>query len=252
MSVVAPSRADRSNYRIVRALNEDWGRLTLEHHDSVCRWASKHPVLDQCASLLDLLETVRRNPDPVLFALLEENATGDELAGRAVLQAMLGKLVRMAACDVEAQVGDYVAAMWCRIRTYPVRDRPVNVAANLALDCLKEVKKESRWLRRGMEVAPMAPGPLLDQLYTEAFNRVHHDHNVEVAASTATSIITTADRLGLIDVRTREVLLSVYADGLTGRDAADRHETSPAMIRFRCSKAVRRLAQHSSSLAEAA
>jgi hypothetical protein len=47
-------------------------------------------------------------------------------------------------------------------------------------------------------------------------------------------------------------LFSVYADGLTGRAAARRHDTTPAMVRYRCSRAVRRLAEDPMVLALAA
>ena len=98
----------------------------------------------------------------------------------------------------------------------------------------------------------MPPGPWLDQLRGEALARAEADHNAELAAVSASNLIEIAGRLGLIDSPTRDVLLSVYSDGLSGREAAARHQTSPEMIRFRCSKAVRRLAQHSVVLAQAA
>ena len=144
-----------------------------------------------------------------------------------------------------------MAAMWCRLRTYPRQERPGKIAANLALDTLKAVKCERRWWRRDVNVATLPPGAYLDQLHTEALQRGSLDHQA-AADLTATGVLQAADRLGLIDDKTREVLLSVYSDGLSGREAAGRHQTTPAMIRFRCSKAVRRLAQHAALLAEAA
>ncbi len=252
MAVAARRRVDDSKYRIIDALNADWRLLQGADAETVQRWSRDHAVMTSCRNLDDVLSAVRLDPDPTLAALLEEDARGDALAGRVVLQAMLGKVVRMAGSDPRACVDDYVAAMWCRIRTYPLVDRPVKIAANLALDVLKAVGAETRWSRRGAVVAPIPPGVLLDQLHADALVRARTDHNGRIAGSTADSVITTAGELGLIDGPTRAVLLSVYAEGLSGRDAADRHQTTAAMVRFRCSRGVRRLAQHSASLAEAA
>lgn len=249
---VAARRGDNGTYRIIDALNADWQLLQVANAETVQRWSRDHAVLTSCHTLDDVLAAVRIAPDPTLAALLMRDAAGEELAGRAVLQAMLGKVVRMAGCDPRASVDDYIAAMWCRIRTYPLADRPVKIAANLALDVLKAVGQETRWNRRGEVVAPIPPGRLLDQLHDEALVRARADHNNGIAASTAAGVIAAAGALGLIDEPTRKVLLSVYAEGLSGRDAAARHHTTAAMVRFRCSRGVRRLAQHSASLAEAA
>jgi DNA-directed RNA polymerase specialized sigma24 family protein len=239
-------------FRIVRALNDEWEELVSRQTGAVARWRSRHSVLSGCLHLDDVLLAARQDGDSVLGALLSENRVGDELAGRTVLQAMLGKVVLLALRDRDAEVDDYVTAMWCRIRTYPLQTRPRRIAANLALDTLKAVKIERQWGTRAVSVATLPPGDQLDRLSTEAAVRQGTDHNAELACLTAGRVITAADQLGLIDGQTRAVLLSVYSDGLSGRDAARRHQTSPGMVRFRCSRAVRRLAQHASLLADAA
>ena len=58
--------------------------------------------------------------------------------------------------------------------------------------------------------------------------------------------------LGLIDEPDAALLHSVYADGLSGTQAARRFHTSAGAVRVRCSKAVRRLAAHAVELADAA
>ncbi|MBO0813222.1 MAG: sigma-70 region 4 domain-containing protein, partial [Microlunatus sp.] len=60
------------------------------------------------------------------------------------------------------------------------------------------------------------------------------------------------EHLGLIDDPTRRLLLSVYAEGLSSADAAVRHGLTPTTVRFRCSRAIRRMAQHAVSIADAA
>ncbi|GAB3917313.1 hypothetical protein GCM10027613_17390 [Microlunatus endophyticus] len=65
-------------------------------------------------------------------------------------------------------------------------------------------------------------------------------------------MLRTAQELGLIDEPTRRLLLSVYAEGLSSVDAAERYGLSPATVRFRCSRAVRQMARHAMTIADAA
>lgn len=230
---------------LLAALNAEWGRLVEDRTDAVARWAAPEPTLAGCRHLDDVLERGRQQPDAVLWMLLARCAAGDQLAGRAVLQAMLGKLVRMARVDPQAGLDDYVAALWIRIRTYPLTQRPRRVAANLALDTLKSVRRETRH-GRGAAVTPYPP---------EVF--VTGMHGTGPAATpegelSAARLIATAARLGLVKPQVEAVLTSVYAEGLSGRDAALRHGTTAEMIRYHCSTAVRRLARHADALAEAA
>src|SRR3954451_24975192 len=156
-------------------------------------WRSSWPLLAECGSLDDVLSLVRERPDPVLYALLSLCAGGDLLAGRVVLQAMLGKLVRMASIDAHAGLDDYVGALWLRIRTYPTAERPLRIAANLALDTLKTVQGNSR-TPPGIEVTPYPPSAFVDSLWDRP----------EPSADefTARRVIGAAGRLGLINADT--------------------------------------------------
>lgn len=239
------------DYRIIDALNADWDQMRLLHHHEVSRWSSTYPALAGCLQLEDVLARVGSDADGVFAALLTENARGEELAGRVVLQAMLGKLVRMASRDPHGGVGDYVAGLWCGIQTYPLRQRASRIAANLALDTLKTVTQERRWARGRIAVLLTHEEGTLDHYQSAAQARERQDHS-PIAELSATSVIAAAGALGLIDDQTREVLLTVYSDGLAGEAAARRHGTTPAMVRYRCSRAVRRLARDPTRLAMAA
>jgi DNA-directed RNA polymerase specialized sigma24 family protein len=243
----------RGGYRIVDALNAEWGRLVGgEDRGIVAGWSARHQALAGCVDLDDVLGVLSRMPDPVLTVLLLEGRRGEVLAGRVILQAMLGKIIRMAERDRHARVDDYVAAMWCRIATYPLEARPARIAANLALDTLKTVTGESRW---GTRVTVTLYPPFdadLDDLHTMNRTREELDHNGDLAALTSERILASAARLGLIDSRLRGILSAVYADGLSGKAAAERHRTSPGVVRVSCSRAVRMLAKHADSLVEAA
>jgi DNA-directed RNA polymerase specialized sigma24 family protein len=252
MTPTAPGPRRTRTYEIVDALNQDWCRLSAEDQTTAARWAETHAALAGCRSLDEVLTAVARRPDDALHALLTVHERGESIAGRTVLQAMLGKVVRLAGRHPDASVDDYVAAVWCRICSYPLAKRPVKIAANIALDALKDIHLENSWTRQRIDVMCIEPGMVLDQLRTAQCAREENDHNSVMAMSTAISVINGGDRLGLFNPETRDVLLSVYSDGLSGHAAADRHRTSSAMIRFRCRKGVHQLALHADQLLEAA
>ena len=226
------------------ALNGEWATLVDDGGGVPDAWQLPGTVLAGCEHLAAVLDRVREAPDPTLHALLTQCAAGDLLAGRVVLQAMLGKLVRMAARDPQAGLDDYVSALWLRIRTYPLADRPTRIAANLALDTLKAVQQQTR-PPRGIDVTPYPPSAFVDTLWA----RTGGYDDGELAAR---RVIRAAARLGLINSETRAVLTSVYADGLTGASAAARHGKSAGAIRVQCHKAVRTMARHARQLADAA
>lgn len=169
--------------------------------------------------------------DEVLVCLVALLQRGDRLAGRVVLQALLGKLVLFAAADRHHCLDDYVAHLWLTMSGYPVGVRLRRVAANLALDTRKAVWADrSRDLVCPPEVvvaltgAPVPPGV------------------------SGAQVLARAERLGLLDSRAAAILRSVYLEGMPGRVAAVRHATSETAIRWRCSKSVRALAAHATEL----
>jgi DNA-directed RNA polymerase specialized sigma24 family protein len=171
------------------------------------------------------------------------------MAGRTVLQALLGRLVRMARRDRTSPVDEYVSALWCVLGRYPLSSRPSRIAANLALDTLKAVHRDRRWMGR-RAVAVWLAGDDLDQLL-DRMDRGGGDPAV-LPEPRASDLIGAGCRLRLIDESTSRLLHTVYVDGLSGAEAAARHATTPGSLRVRCSRAVRRLADHASDLAEAA
>ena len=226
---------------IVEALNRDWDELVDRHRGSVRGWSRRHGALAECRSLADVLLAARGQPDAVLGALLTEVSTGDQLAARVVLQALLGRVVRMAARNSTAGLDDYVSALWCRILTYPLARRPTRIAANLSMDALKTVSSERRWLRDG-EVTPWPPEVFWQECHELLFGPPEPD-GVE-----ASEVLRVGRDRGVIDGPAHALLLSVYVDELTGFEAAERHWTSAESVRVRCSRAVRRLAAHRDEL----
>jgi DNA-directed RNA polymerase specialized sigma24 family protein len=243
--------AARPPYRIVDDLNREWRELVDERGDGLPGWARRHPDLAGCTGLEALVLRASRGEDDVLRALLVEAHGGTQLAARVVLQAMLGRLVRMARRDRRVLVDDYVGAMWCVLARYPLTARPVRIAANLALDTLKTVQRERPPADRA-RVTLWPTGPDLEPLLELSWSRATLDHGAELRALGATEVIEAGRRLRLIDEGTGHLLRQVYVEGLSGRDAAARGATSPGSLRVRCSRAVRRLAAHAAELVEAA
>jgi DNA-directed RNA polymerase specialized sigma24 family protein len=239
---MAKSNARRA-FHIVDALNAEWDVLASNSMENVAAWAYKHQVLATCRGLGDVLLAIRDQPDAALGALLTEVASDDQLAGRTVLQATLGKLVRMANIDTHNSIDDYVAAMWCQIPTYPLATRPHKIAANLVLDTLKQVRSEGRQLQR-QAVVLWPPCKQFDVLYEEEMRRNSLDHQRCLTELTARDLLNSASKLGLLDKQSEELLSSVYEEGLSGEAAAQRHQMSPGSVRVRCSRAVRQLAGH--------
>jgi DNA-directed RNA polymerase specialized sigma24 family protein len=234
-------QSGRRRSPIVEALNRDWDELVDRHRGPVRGWSQRHGALAECHSLADLLLAARGQPDVVLGALLTEVSTGDQLAARVVLQAMLGRMVRMALRDPGAGVDDYVSALWCRIRSYPLAARPTRIAANLSMDAFKTVAQERRWLREG-EVTPWPPSVFRDEDHDHLFVRPEPEPVV------ATEVLRAGRAGGVIDGPAHALLLSVYVEELTGWQVARRHRTSADSVRVRCSRAVRRLAAHRNEL----
>jgi DNA-directed RNA polymerase specialized sigma24 family protein len=224
----------------VAALNREWDELERERTPG--RWREGCVHLGGVTALGEVLDAVRNHPDEVLGCLVAECGAGDALAGRVVVQAMLPKMILMAHRDAEHDLGEYLASLWERILTYPLDRRPQKVAANLALDTLKGVKKKSG--RAGLVSLPTdwsSPGHL-----------ARADEQLGKRRGGAARVLNRAVALGLIDDPAREVLSIVYLDGRSAAQAGRELGLSPEAVRARCSRAVRRLRTHASELADVA
>ena len=236
---------------IVNALDQEWREVVNGRSETVIGWAERHAVLTPCQSLNDVLTVARLNSDPVLAALLTEVSAGDRLAGRVVLQALLGRMVRMAQRDPRSDVDDYLACLWCVINGYPLERRPVRIAANLSMDTLNAVWRERSWLGGG-EITLWPSSEALEELLQPAgLDGSSYDASPPIDVEVQ-RVLEAGSLLRLIDDSDAALLRGVYADGMTGDQAARRFHTSAGVVRVRCSKAVRRLAASAVELANAA
>jgi DNA-directed RNA polymerase specialized sigma24 family protein len=236
---------------IVEALDREWHELGRRHPGTVARWAGRHDVLAPYRSFDDVLSAAKLNSDPVLAALLTEVSIGDQLASRVVLQALIGRMVRMAQRDPRAGIDDYLARMWCAINSYPLKKRPVRIAANLSMETLKAVSREHRWMGRGNVTLWPSSESLEELLEPAALDGSPCDLPPPVDVEVL-QMLEASSSLSLIDDSDAALLRGVYADGMTGAEAARRFHTSAGMVRVRCSKAAKRLAAHAVELADVA
>ncbi|HQZ00172.1 MAG TPA: hypothetical protein PKV13_03860 [Propionicimonas sp.] len=209
---------------VLAALNDNWQRLSAGSAARVQDWARREPELAGSHDLPGVLVRIRAHPDAVLAALLRLGATGDTIAYLAVLQAMLGRAVRLSGgrADVLAEA---VSELWLAIREYPLDRRPRSIAANLG------------WaVQRRVRASPALVLPVGEQVAAET-------------TPDASTTLTDARHLGLIDGLTHRTLWAVYVAGMTSAQAAVALGTTPELVRWRCSWAIRRLRNHAELLA---
>jgi DNA-directed RNA polymerase specialized sigma24 family protein len=236
---------------LVEALDWEWYELVRSCPVAVKSWADRHVALAPCRSLDDILFNAKRNSDPILAAMLTEVARGDRLAARVVLQALMGRMVRMALRDARGGVEDYLAALWCVINNYPLSRRPMRIAANLSMDTLKVISSERRWLRGG-DVTLWPSSDSLEELLPPVDLDGSAHGAIPVVDVELRQVLAAGSMLSLIDNSEAALLETIYGDGFSGDRAARRFHISEGAIRVRCSKAARRLAAHAVELADAA
>ncbi|TDD98939.1 hypothetical protein [Jiangella asiatica] len=253
MSVITEDPRTRTGARcrtgtgVAGRLNDEWARLRTDDATAatVAGWAVRHPALAGCGCLDDVELAVagadRRGADDLLLALLRLAQSGDGLAGRTVLQLMLGKAIRIATSHAGRDSRDNlehaaVAALWATIATYPVARRPAKVAANLAMDTLGAVSRE---LAHSRAETPAEPGSVADAL-GEAAAR-DDDGDLELV-----ELLAWAVEAGTISAADATLVLDIYAPAPGqegGRAAAERRGISWPAARQRASRAVRKLAR---------
>lgn len=199
------------------SLNSEWAEL-VQASPPPATWQERDP-LQGIRSLDEVLEQIRQAPDATLSVLLDLGARGDQLAWRAVFQAMLPKAVRLSH-GREDRLTEAVSELWVAIADYPLARRPRSIAANLSWTLQRALTPKPEAL-----MVPTSPGPDADQTLGRA------------------------RALGLIDAIHHQTLWLVYVAGMTSAAAADELGISAELVRYRCSRSVRRLAGQAELLA---
>lgn len=202
-------------------LNAEWRELVAPSPVTVGTWTLRHPELLPAQDLDDLLDVIRTRPDEALSALLRIGREGEALAWRVVLQAMLGKVVMLCRSRPD-RFDEAVSELWLAIAEYPLDRRPRSIAANLSWTM-------RRWIAEASRVPELQP--------------CAHEPD-----ATAADTLVAARRLKLIDAETHRTLWLVYVAGLTSALAAAELGTTAELVRYRCSRSLRRLAGHADLL----
>ena len=254
-----PPPAD-TEHTLPGRLNLEWAQLSCSPGSAraVASWRDRAALAgaaspEQVRAQVGELDVPAR--DAVLLALLELAQAGDALAGRTVLQIMLGKAVRIAASvsggaelggQREEAVAVAVAALWQAIRTYPVAGRPSRVAANLALDTLALVQRGHTGSSRHRPVCPEVPVADLRALCEPE----HHDPAPDQLSgppdAQVFTVLAWAVRGGVLSLAEARLLSEVYGVDASGRAAdvaavAAQHGLSWPALRQRCHRLARRL-----------
>lgn len=206
------------------ALNGEWAELVAVSGPVVAAWAERESALAEAADFADLLPAISAAPDAVLAALLRLGADGEGLAHRVVLQALLGKAVAVSAGRDEV-FAEAVSELWLAIAEYPLPRRPRSIAANLS------------WtLRRRLTAAvtPELPRPVAAVVA-----------GFEQGEPSAGETLAMARSLRLIDELDHRTLSLVYIAGLSSARAGEVLGVSAELVRYRCSRTLRRLAARS-------
>lgn len=244
----------------LRSLVEEWVRMQEQPSSelTIRKWARTEPALDELKTPADVVDTIDSSghdrADTILAALVRLTQTGQQMAGRIALQAMLPKLIKDAA-RVHPIEGDTsgreenlqvaIATFWTTLAEYPIHRRNTKVAANLAWDTLHQLtgRRVKHARQHSQPDLPMDP---------QALAAIYDDRDV-VAAPAIDALDPTcglpellewAVRAGTITAQDQQLLGSIYAD--TGRKQhsaviANQIGSTPDAVRQRCHRVRRRL-----------
>jgi hypothetical protein len=138
-------------------LDRDWGRVA-DLPAVARRLHGACTAAGGAATLADVERFVRsaspEDADRVLAALVAEavddgEVPGDRLAARALLQLLLPGVRRLARTwwalgDPDERAAAAVAAVYDRIRRYPLARRPQRIAANVLMDAAGDLRRAAR------------------------------------------------------------------------------------------------------------
>jgi hypothetical protein len=135
--------------RTLAELDREWALIESAPASvrALARWRDTEPALAGCITLGDVL-VERTDPDaaPDVLAALARRADHEELAARALFQALVPGLVGLATGPLAGDPGaldEVISLAWERIRTYPTW-RPGSVAANVLRDVRKGYREHHR------------------------------------------------------------------------------------------------------------
>lgn len=211
-----------------RALPRAWTRASLQ----------LETVEDLAGLLVWIASADSLERDRVLHALLRANRDGESLAGRVLLQTMLGRVQRLAHTargrGLEDPVAAAAAAMWAAIATYPLHRRTA-VASNLAMESLRALPRPVK--------APLAAGEALEGLihHEQSCGRLSADFETDPGQQAQATLLWALDTGALSGEEVRLLTRSYLQPTSSTEELAAELKISAAAVKMRRSRAVRRL-----------
>ena len=238
-------------------LIDEWARLCQLPCTSrqLLRWSTTEAALAGITSLQQLVTRIdegsREEDDALLGALIRLAQSGQTMAGRTVLQAMLPKLTRFSHTTrptrESAQPEDHrhviVATFWTVLATYPIHRRASRVAAGLALDTLHALTADTRAAAMEIPVDADALDYWTENLFEVERDVLRGEDGLSSDADLLEVIAWGIDS-GALSGDDAAVLTRVYLpeEGKPSSAAvAAEWGLSPTALRQRCSRARRRL-----------
>lgn len=211
---------------MIRTLNAEWSHLSDSPATmaAIAEWQQACPLLAHVSTGDELLAAIPSAPDEILGFLIARHHEGSELAGRIVLQAMLGKIVLMSAHRDAAVASEMVSQMWVCIAQYPLDRRPRSVAANLALDTRKRA-----WASLDLDRAQCETSIDPAEVVELAAARTRAEWTAD--ADRAAELLDRALAAGIIGPAAHALMVTIYREGRTPEEAAQLHGITYGSVR---------------------
>jgi hypothetical protein len=235
---------------VVELLDREWGRLAADPRAAqrlpdVCRSAG-------AASSLAAVERFVRSADPpaadaVLVALAARAVEGDELAARVLLQLLMPGVRRLARTwwalgEPEERAAAAVAAVYDRIRRYPLARRPRRIAANVLMDAASDLRRAARGA-----AAPAAEDCRADRPGWEPVAAEPEHPALELA-----DVLAEAVRAGVVSAADAELIAASRIAGVPLAEIAERRGAKLRTLQWRRRRAEATLSASASAVLAAA
>lgn len=253
---------------VLGQLIQEWTQLSTASPATAVllrSWARREPLLAGCLTLGDVVDRIDQadagGASALLLALIRLAHSGQQLAARVVLQALLPGLTKVASSlrletDREARYQDVVATMWDVLAAYPVERRPNAVASNLLRDTQHRLTfAHGRGRLPDVQVCePTMLNDLVDRTGVDVPRQtgwMNQDTAVAAEASDLRDILAWGVNQQAITAADAALLTRVYLHGepvagsreqLASTQAAAELGATPAAVRKRCSRAAQALA----------
>lgn len=192
-------------------LDREWAALT--RHRSTAAELSEACALASVPAPADLVHAMRcatpDKADAVLASLARRSNGGSDIAARALLQLLLPGTCRLAARwwalgNAEERAAAAIAAVYDRIRRYPVDRRPSKIAANVLLDANQDLARAARKLSADRQrTAPTEPDRLVGRRAEEVVS----------AADELRDVIDDAVAAGHVPAKWAALIIATHIEG---------------------------------------